>query len=366
MNKTSKVYFLSALVIIAGCYLLNESYSMFVQTEEKQVVDSIVPILKSEISIEELTVKPNEEVIIKEKITNTGDVAFNYSLITDKVDNVKIIDFEDNNVKGLINENESKDIYLYVNNNTSEDVTVKFLLLNNYVTLYNDLESNIEDKKEVLLSTNMYSNNEESLLSNIYKNTIGYKDDLVKLDEYNVSDIFIKNDVVTLPAISNSDIPILDDINNVEPKLYKTYDNLGITYYYRGNVDNNYVFFNNKLWRIIRINGDDSIRIISEDIYKEEELKDWYESLNEINKKLLVETEYCNYINDDDFQDLKCGDSIKDIDYIGTINKKEAILTDLKEIEGKIVVSLNSKVLVTSGNGLKNNPYKIKLNIINE
>ena len=39
-------------------------------------------------------------------------------------------------------------------------------------------------------------------------------------------------------------------------------DNYGTSYYYRGNVSNNYVYFANFYWRIVRINGDGSIRII--------------------------------------------------------------------------------------------------------
>lgn len=37
------------------------------------------------------------------------------------------------------------------------------------------------------------------------------------------------------------------------------------TYYYRGNVENNYVSFANMLWRIVRINTDGSIRLMLED-----------------------------------------------------------------------------------------------------
>lgn len=39
-------------------------------------------------------------------------------------------------------------------------------------------------------------------------------------------------------------------------------DNYGISYYFRGNVTNNYVYFSGYYWRIVRINGDGSIRLI--------------------------------------------------------------------------------------------------------
>ncbi len=44
--------------------------------------------------------------------------------------------------------------------------------------------------------------------------------------------------------------------------IYKTQDDDGETYYYRGSVENNYVKFAGLYWRIIRINGDGSIRLI--------------------------------------------------------------------------------------------------------
>ena len=44
--------------------------------------------------------------------------------------------------------------------------------------------------------------------------------------------------------------------------LYAAQDDYGTTYYYRGSVKNNYVYFANAYWQIIRINGDKSIRMI--------------------------------------------------------------------------------------------------------
>ena len=44
--------------------------------------------------------------------------------------------------------------------------------------------------------------------------------------------------------------------------IYIAKDDLGTSYYFRGNVTNNYVKFANKYWRIIRINGDGTIRMI--------------------------------------------------------------------------------------------------------
>ncbi len=50
-----------------------------------------------------------------------------------------------------------------------------------------------------------------------------------------------------------------------ERTLSVTQDDLGNSYYYRGNVQDNYIDFNNMCWRIVRIEGDGAIKLILED-----------------------------------------------------------------------------------------------------
>ena len=47
-----------------------------------------------------------------------------------------------------------------------------------------------------------------------------------------------------------------------EKGVFEMTDDDGTSYYYRGSVENNYVYFANRYWRIIRINGDGTIRMI--------------------------------------------------------------------------------------------------------
>ena len=60
----------------------------------------------------------------------------------------------------------------------------------------------------------------------------------------------------------NSGTPNFSQTATTDEGVYKTEDNLGTSYYFRGAVTNNYVSFAGFYWRIIRINGDGSIRII--------------------------------------------------------------------------------------------------------
>ena len=54
-----------------------------------------------------------------------------------------------------------------------------------------------------------------------------------------------------------------------EHVLNTALDDYGTSYYFRGNVIDNYVSFADKTWRIVRINGDGSIRLILDDVAKD-------------------------------------------------------------------------------------------------
>ena len=56
--------------------------------------------------------------------------------------------------------------------------------------------------------------------------------------------------------------PVKSENLLTEAVLAKTDDNYGTSYYYRGNVKDNYVLFNNMCFRIIRIEGDGSAKLI--------------------------------------------------------------------------------------------------------
>ena len=67
--------------------------------------------------------------------------------------------------------------------------------------------------------------------------------------------------------ISGKGIPTFANIATTNEGMYATEDDLGTSYYFRGAVDNNWIKFGeiggkSIYWRIIRINGDGSIRMI--------------------------------------------------------------------------------------------------------
>ena len=97
-----------------------------------------------------------------------------------------------------------------------------------------------------------------------------------KIDS-NSSGVFLANYIVGQTEYATGD----------EPGLFSSSGN----YIYKGNVDNNYIKYNNMLWRIVRINSDKSIDIVLDD----------YISLLPWNKevKSVKNSEIFKYLNND-------------------------------------------------------------------
>ncbi len=88
-----------------------------------------------------------------------------------------------------------------------------------------------------------------------------YYDEIATLREEILSNNQINSDT---PDFTKTAQASCSNTNSCEMTngVYATTDNLGTSYYFRGAVTNNYVQFAGYYWRIIRINGDGSIRLI--------------------------------------------------------------------------------------------------------
>ncbi len=61
-----------------------------------------------------------------------------------------------------------------------------------------------------------------------------------------------------------SGTPDFSKVATTDEGIYSAVDDYGTSYYFRGVVENNYVKFAGAYWRIIRINGDGTIRMIKD------------------------------------------------------------------------------------------------------
>ncbi len=74
--------------------------------------------------------------------------------------------------------------------------------------------------------------------------------------------LFYLDEAQQCPALNSDGTVTVTGIEDTYGYLCKAKDAYGDSYYYRGNVTNNYVLFAGKYWRIIRYNGDGTVRVI--------------------------------------------------------------------------------------------------------
>ena len=205
----------------------------------------------------------------------------------------------------------------------------------------------------------------------------------------------------------NNNIPDLTKIESEQKGLYKTKDNYGTSYYFRGDSDYNYVLFANKCFRVVRIEGDGSTKLVlynNSDNCNEE---NWnIGNTNVKNDNLYVEFENSlkNYLNnmkktywckkDNTNPTLVCVENDSDISYVNALSKDELIFAGTEELikndnsylrgnywtnvdsysmtfEGYLIkddnelkgnrpaIVLKNDTLVISGDGTKIDPYRI-------
>ena len=173
----------------------------------------------------------------------------------------------------------------------------------------------------------------------------------------------------------NNNTPNIDTIETESMGLYKTEDNEGISYYFRGSESNNYVELDNMCFRIIRIKGDGSTKLLLADTKKCNEsmnntgtigeakiedinniLNEWFK--NNITNENVIYTNYCN--SNSSISALSCNDAFQT--NISILTKDEVVFAGLNEKD------VNLKTYITENyqdktiallNDLDNNLYGI-------
>ena len=136
------------------------------------------------------------------------------------------------------------------------------------VFMLQDKEGNY-NKSEELPSSGYSFNTSKSVCSN--NTTPTWEDNKLYLNNlskngtscYLYFDIFssAKNTILSNSKV-NEGTPDFSQVATTDEGIYKAEDDWGESYYFRGAVTNNYVKFAGYYWRIIRINGDGSVRLI--------------------------------------------------------------------------------------------------------
>ena len=165
-------------------------------------------------------------------ITNTSSVSYYYNLALENIQTTDGINFElqsDREGFQTISKKLTNGSYTYsgtIKINGNETHSYTFLL-------YNPENTPINGKLSVELEKDM--------------NTL--------------ANVVLKNNIIN----EKTKTP-LGEIAKEEEGLIENSDDIGTSYYFRGNVTNNYVSFANLMWRIVKINGDGSVKLVLDDL----------------------------------------------------------------------------------------------------
>lgn len=172
--------------------------------------------------------------------------------------------------KFSVTNNGDHDIYynISINKLIGYDSKVKYNIISSDSNI-SIINKSLDNDEEVLLNSILIKSREtQNFTLTISDNTMTSFELNVKKtvdsEEYFYTTILSNNKVIdtasTQPGkvIASSNEGLIEDV-----------DDLGITYYFRGNVSNNYVSLNGTLWRIVRINGDGTVKLVLDNIDSE-------------------------------------------------------------------------------------------------
>ena len=235
-TSLSLIAFFLMISIIAGI-----SYSLY-DNSKNDLEASLIETTEN-ISVNYLNGKvyeyknilPGDKIIKKVSITN---VSSNDTYIT-----ISLMDVEKSSDKLELSLYDSNDVEIYKDRITNIDTEIiKTIDLGAGKTIsYTVIVSNISDEKIEFFNANLLTYSESN-----------------KSNSMNFKDILLNNSTV----MNLSKTGVGKDVATTDEGLIKTVDDIGEAYYYRGKVLNNFVNFAGYNFRILRINGDGSIRMI--------------------------------------------------------------------------------------------------------
>ena len=310
MEKFKRYYVLIFILIMIIVISISASYAIFSNTKEEHGKLNIVAgtldykIENKNLKNNQITVNANDKITTTLKITSLNTISSKYELYYQIENNIKDVKIgyasnTKDNVKGTIKANETKEIKIIIQNNSNQNVKVTFKVHGGLVNLeYDDIKEYGLALKEiksgdVILAWTYVGNKVKP--SHFPNKGDGYEVESVKcngketsFDNYNwkltlpdtseeeITCEFVFRDIQTLANKILSSNTLITDTPTLTTSSNNTSDKSGLyastdtnsgdpTYYFRGNVENNYASFAGQTWRIVRVNEDGTIRIVMQD-----------------------------------------------------------------------------------------------------
>ena len=264
--------FIAILIVLIGC--IGIGYLFY----DKVILDETQVVVNDELSINYLD---------GQNIITNGEYRFS---VTNNGNNDVYYRISINDITGY-DENLT---YTLTSNDTNIKIEKKALDVDNPVIANNILIPALETKN-FILTVNGNTNTSFSL--NVEK--------IEDVEEYFYMTILNNNELKKPTTV------VGEEISSTNEGLIEDKDDDGATYYFRGAVDNNYVSFANLIWRIVRINGDGTVRLVlnetidtlstyntEETSFKETALYDSLETFYENNlsyyEKNIANSKFCS------------------------------------------------------------------------
>ena len=154
---------------------------------------------------------------------------------------------------------------------SSDDLDVSNTLKSDII--YNQVA--INSNETINYTMNFTSSSKEN-----YSGTI--KIGLRANEENSFADMILSNN-----NISSTSLTSFGEAATLDEGLLESKDDLGVTYYFRGAVTNNNVSFAGYNWKIVKINGDGSVKLVLDGII--EELSNYYDESSSFNESAILD-----------------------------------------------------------------------------
>ena len=235
-----------------------------------------------------------------DKISNDSDIVVDGKITINYLTG-KTFNFSGNkevNFSVTNNDTETKYYYIQLKDIYAKDVTYELVSTE-------DLKVTSELKSEII--SNQVSINPGKTVNYTLKFITSDNDKYsgtIEVGERNDEENTFASAIILNNKLNEATLTSFGEAAILDEGFLKSTDDYGVSYYFRGAVDNNNVKFANKSWKIVKINGDGSVKLVLDGTI--DELTKYYESVAEFENSKVYEVlnnwydtyldEYSDYI----------------------------------------------------------------------
>ena len=285
MKFIKKYYLLLLLIITLAGATIYGTYAMFTSSVETNMVnmDTYMNYTFDINGTQELKVSAGSKLRFNAIVKNSMDGKISYGMYYKMISPstlpsgaiiAQVSDDLTINAKGQLESGASKTVPMVIKNTSNSEITVEIGVRTGYATESQGVDDIIYNEGEIPITSFQTS---EEAGNDSCTSTIECTDECESRQvngEWKLFCVCNTGEKGSPPPISgaelveqiksqvNSGTPDFNQVATTDEGIYAAQDDYGTSYYFRGAVENNYVKFAGFYWRIIRINGDGTIRLI--------------------------------------------------------------------------------------------------------